>query len=97
MREGNPSGESEPGLRGDLGVSSEREGDRLEGIEGTGTLASAQHRTDGDSPTDPESAGLAHEGDPAKAADTDPVDAVNPAEVPSHESDPSRNPGHTHG
>jgi hypothetical protein len=47
---GNPSGESEPGLEGDLGISSERVG-RFEGVEGTGTLASAQGRTHGDSST----------------------------------------------
>ncbi len=95
-REGNPSGESEQGLAGDLGVSSEREGP-FEGIDGTGTVASAQGRTDGDSSTRPEGAGRAHEGDPARSADQDPADAVNPAEVPSHDSDPTKNPGHSHG
>ncbi|MGI8901845.1 MAG: hypothetical protein ACR2HA_13140 [Nocardioides sp.] len=94
-REGNPSGESEQGLAGDLGISSEREGP-FEGIEGTGTLASAQDRTDGDSSMHPDDAGLAHADDPARSPDA--VDEeTNPAELPSHDSDPSSHPGHSHG
>ncbi|CAN5239407.1 hypothetical protein BH18ACT9_BH18ACT9_08690 [soil metagenome] len=93
-REGNPNAESEHGLAGDLGLSSERQGP-FEGIEGTGTLASAQGRTDGASPTHPQSAGEAHEGDPAKSADVD--EERNPAEVHSHDSDPTDHPGHSHG
>ena len=95
-REGNPSGESEHGLAGDLGTSSEWEGP-FTGVEGTGTSASAQGRTDGDSPPRPDEAGRAHAGDPAAEADSDPVDSDNPADVPSHDSDPTRNPGHSHG
>ena len=94
-REGNPSGESEQGLAGDLGISSEREGP-FEGVEGTGTLASAQGRTDGDSSMHPADAGLAHEGDPARSPDVVDEEA-NPAEVHSHDSDPSSHPGHSHG
>ena len=49
---GNPSGESDEGLSGDLGVSSERTGP-FEGVEGTGTSGSAQGRTDGATETHP--------------------------------------------
>ena len=41
----NPNAESEEGLAGELGLSSERTD--FEGIEGTGTLASSQGRTHG--------------------------------------------------
>lgn len=49
---GNPSAESEEGLAGDLGVSSERTGP-FGGVEGTGTVGSAQGRTNGASETHP--------------------------------------------
>jgi len=52
-QEGNPSGESDEGLAGDLGVSSERTGP-FEGVEGTGSSASTQGRTDGASETHPD-------------------------------------------
>lgn len=95
MREGNPNGESEAGLAGDMGVSSERRGP-FEGIEGTGTVGSAQGRTDGDTSISHDGAGLAHQDDPAKSPDA--VDEErNPAQVPAHESDPASHPGHSHG
>lgn len=43
---GNPNAESEQGLAGDMGVSSERTG-AFEGTENTGTLSSSQGRTHG--------------------------------------------------
>ena len=49
---GNPNAESEHGLAGDMGVSSERTGP-FEDVEGTGTSGSAQGRTDGASETHP--------------------------------------------
>ncbi|NUR05904.1 MAG: hypothetical protein HOQ45_02695 [Nocardioidaceae bacterium] len=49
-RESQPNAGGPEGLAGDMGVSSERVG-RPDGIEGTGTLASAQGRTDGQTPT----------------------------------------------
>jgi len=49
-RESQPNASGPEALAGDMGVSSERPG-RFEGIEGTGTLASAQGSTDGQSPT----------------------------------------------
>lgn len=99
-REGNPSGESEAGLAGDLGISSEREGE-LDGIDGTGTSASAQGRTDGDSTMHPEDTGQAHEGDPAATQSRHGVpgseEESNPAEVPAQKMDPDRHPRHSHG
>ena len=94
-REGNPNGESDQGLAGDLGISSERTGP-FEGIEGTGTSASAQGRTDGDSPTYPENAGLAHEDDPARSPSVEGDEGVeaNPAEVHTHDRRERGNPGH---
>lgn len=47
-RAGNPNAEGEQGLAGDMGVSSERTGPfEPDSVEGTGTPASAQGRTDG--------------------------------------------------
>ena len=91
-REGNPSGESEAGLDGDLGISSERT-DPAGGIEGTGTVASAQGRTDGDSPTYPE--GAPEEIEPQHRQDQE--REVRPDPVAGQPHDPSRNPGHSHG
>ena len=51
-RVGNPSAESERGLEGDMGVSSERTGP-YDGVEDTGTVGSAKGRTDGASETHP--------------------------------------------
>ena len=95
------------GLEGDMGVSSERT-DGFEGVEGTGTAASAQGRTDGESPTDPPAArdddnddreddGAADKPDqtsPATNVDRT-VGEVQPDEVAhKHSFDPDRNPGH---
>jgi hypothetical protein len=83
-----------PDLSGDLGTSSERT-DPAEGVEGTGTPASAQGSTSGATATHPdEEVPQVHPvqpGDPASELDE------NPAEVPSHVSDPASNPGHSHG
>lgn len=49
-RESHPNASGPDGLAGDMGLSSERRGP-FEGIEGTGSQASAQHATDGESPT----------------------------------------------
>lgn len=83
-----------PDLSGDMGVSSERveaEG----GIEGTGSPASTRGRTSGASPTHPDedipTPGTTEPGVPEDEL------TENPADVPSHPSDPARNPGHSHG
>ena len=82
-----------PDLSGDMGVSSGRTA--MTGIEGTGTLASSRGRTDGASPTHP------GEELPRHLHDEPGVPAgeltENPAEVPSHPSDPADHPGHSHG
>ena len=83
-----------PDLSGDLGTSSERT-DPDTGVEGTGSPASAQGRTSGATAT--------HPGEdvpqvrPVEPGDPEDELVENPAEVPSHVSDPSRNPGHSHG
>ena len=48
-RESQPNAGGPAGLAGDMGLSSERQGP-FEGIEATGSLVSAQHTTDGESP-----------------------------------------------
>jgi hypothetical protein len=83
-----------PDLSGDLGTSSART-DPSDGVEGTGTPASAQGSTSGATPTHPgEEIPEVHPvqpGDPAAELD------ANPAEAPAHVSDPTRNAGHSHG
>ncbi|MGZ5416887.1 MAG: hypothetical protein ACXWDI_06885 [Nocardioides sp.] len=83
-----------PDRSGDLGTSSERT-DPSEGIEGTGTSASSRGSTSGATATHPgEEIPEVHPVEPGV-----PVGELdeNPAEVPSHVSDPARNPGHSHG
>jgi hypothetical protein len=83
-----------PDLSGDMGVSSERV-DPAGGVQGTGSTASTLGRASGASPTYP------GEDVPTPATTTPgvPDDELteNPADVPSHELDPERNPGHSHG
>lgn len=83
-----------PDLSGDLGTSSERtEPDH--GVEGTGTLASSQHRSSGATETHPgEAVPEVHPVEPGV-----PEDELeeNPADVAPQESDPTGNPGHSHG
>jgi hypothetical protein len=50
-RESHPNAGGPEGLAGDMGISSERHGP-FDGIEGTGSRASAVASTDGESPTD---------------------------------------------
>ena len=85
----NPSGESDEGLSGDLGVSSERTGP-FEGVEGTGTSGSAQGRTDGDTETHP------GEVRPSSEVHRQEQDVEeNSAELPSHDDVRAANP-HPH-
>ena len=83
---GNPSGESDEGLSGDLGVSSERTGP-FEGVEGTGTSGSAQGRTDGDAETHPDDVRPSSEVHRQEQEVEE-----NPAEVPSHAEVRAANP-----
>jgi len=101
-RESHPNAGGAEGLAGDMGVSSERRGP-FEGIEGTGSLASAQHSTDGESPEierNPEELDSSEDLD--KPDETSPVSGVDrtvgevqPDPVANkHQFDPSRNPRH---
>jgi hypothetical protein len=81
----NPNAASSRGLQGDLGVSSERLAEDAEGIEGTGSVGSATSGTEGQNRTTG--------GPPNPPSD----ESSNPAQVPSHESDRAKNPGHSHG
>lgn len=83
-----------PDLTGDLGTSSGR-ADPSDGVEGTGSMASSRGSTSGATPTHPgEDVPEVHPDEPGVPADEL---EENPADVASHRSDPSRNPGHTHG
>ena len=105
-RESHPSAGGPEGLAGDLGISSERQGP-YEGIEGTGSLVSAQSATDGESPRmDPDGGG----GSLDSSVDLDKPDQTSPAtnvdrtvgevqpdpvrEQDKHTFDPSKNPRH---
>ena len=101
-RESHPNAAGPDGLAGDIGVSSEREG-TFSGIEGTGSQESAQHATDGESPTvrtghaDVESSEDLDKPDETSASTgiDRTVGEVQPDPVENkHEFDPSRNPRH---
>jgi hypothetical protein len=104
-RESHPNAGGPEGLAGDLGLSSERTGG-FEGVEGTGSSASAQGHTDGvaaaTSDADPADHPVDADEAPDKPDETSPathvdrtVGEVQPDPVAhEHEFDPSRNPGH---
>ena len=105
-RESHPNAAGPEGLAGDMGVSSERHGP-FDGIEGTGSQASAQLTTDGETVTvDPhdDDASLDHSIDLDKPDETSlatnvdrTVGEVQPDPIPEsgkHDFDPSRNPRH---
>ncbi len=105
-RESHPNAAGPDGLAGDMGLSSERHGP-FEGIEGTGSLSSAQHATDGESVTldredDREtldsSVDLDKPDETSLATNVDrTVGEVQPDPIPETgkpEFDPSRNPRH---
>ena len=86
-RESHPNAGGPQGLAGDLGLSSERTGG-FEGVEGTGSSASAQGHTDGE-------AAATHDAAAPDADLADHLGEVQPDPVAhKHEFDPSRNPGH---
>jgi hypothetical protein len=105
-RESHPNAGGPEGLAGDMGISSERTD--FDGIEGTGTMASTQGRTEGEEQVvpDPEEiddrAGMSPKEDVDKPDQRSPVSGVDrtvgevqPDEVThKHEFDPKRNPGH---
>jgi hypothetical protein len=101
-RDSNPNGASPEGLAGDMGISSERDGP-FEGIEGTGSLASAQLSTDGESSeieVDGESLDSSVDLDkPDQRAEATGIDRtvgeVQPDPVANpHQFDPDKKPGH---
>lgn len=71
-RESHPNAGGPQGLAGDMGLSSER-ADGFEGVEGTGSSASARGHTDGETPT-------ARAGED----DRDDEDAADPSRNPGH-------------
>jgi hypothetical protein len=88
-RAGNPNAESEHGLEGGMGVSSERTGPYA-GVEDTGTVGSAKGRTDGASETHP------GEVEPSTEEHRQVQEVEeNSAELPSHEHIRAANP-HPH-
>ena len=101
-RESHPNASGPEGLAGDMGLSSERRGP-FEGIEGTGSQASAQRATDGESPTtrdedrpveSSEDLDKPDETSPATGVDRT-VGEVQPDPVAhKHEFDPGKNPRH---
>jgi len=101
-RESHPNAAGPDGLAGDMGLSSEREGP-FEGIEATGSPASATTSTDGESPTTrtphaevEDSEDTDKPDDSAAVSDVDrTVGEVQPDPVANkHEFDPSKNPRH---
>jgi hypothetical protein len=61
--------------------------------EATQSWRDGQPAAGGDQPND-----AAHDAGPSRATGIDrTVGEANPAEVPAHESDPRKNPGHSHG
>lgn len=101
-RESHPNAAGPDGLAGDLGLSSERHGP-FDGIEGTGSQASAQRTTDGESPTTrTESGDVEPSEDLDKPDETSPmtnidrtVGEVQPDPVTNkHRFDPDKNPRH---
>jgi hypothetical protein len=101
-RDSHPQAGGPAALAGDMGLSSERHGP-FEGIEGTGSQASAQHTTDGESPTvRTEHAEVETSEDPDKPDDSAVVSDVDrtvgevqpDAVANKHQFDPSKNPRH---
>ena len=101
-RESHPNASGPEGLAGDMGLSSERHGP-FEGIEGTGSLVSAQGATDGESPTTgAEERPAGSSEDLEKPDETSTISGVDrtvgevqPDPVADkHMFDPSKNPRH---
>ena len=97
VQESNPNAAGPLGLSGGMGVSSERTGPlgddpAVAGVQGTGSHGTAAEGTDGVSDTSRADVPDA----PGPEMDRT-VGEANTAEAPAHESDPLRNPGHSHG
>jgi hypothetical protein len=86
-RAANPNAESEEGLAGDMGISSERTEFEPDSIEGTGTVGSARGRTDGEVETHPDQV------EPSEIVHRQEQDVEeNPATLPSHDDIREANP-----
>jgi len=101
IEDSNPNAAGPHGLRGDMGVSSERTGP-LDGsvqptgedVQGTGSRGTAAANTEGTVSTSGADETVRQQPqDPADGPESE----SNTAEAPSHDFDPSRNPGHSHG
>ncbi|HZJ05601.1 MAG TPA: hypothetical protein VFD59_09045 [Nocardioidaceae bacterium] len=94
VEDSNPNAAGPQGLRGGMGVSSERTGQQDE-TEGTkSTSGEAETLPQQEPAHGPEMDDTQQE---ATQGWRDEQEAANTAEVPSHDFDPSRNPGHSHG
>ena len=92
-RESHPNAAGPDGLAGDMGLSSERAGP-FEGIEGTGSQASAASTTDGETPTT-RAAGTGDDTSDDTGDADGPEGEVRPDPVANkHEFDPAKNPRH---
>ncbi len=98
IEESTPNAAGPERAEGDMGISSERPGSDLSGIEGTGSTGDSVTATTGTGDLSP------HEVepvDPAQRPRRDGVDEepepVPDNDVPPHEFDPAKNPGHSHG
>ena len=120
IEESNPNAAGPQGLRGGMGVSSERTGpfggtepeSADAGVQGTGSRGTAAKGTEGTMSTSGQERAEGPEMDDtqqeatqdwretqpeAGAEDDAETGESNTAEVPSHDFDPSRNTGHSHG
>lgn len=100
LEDSSPNAAGPRRAEGDMGVSSERSGADLSGIEGTGSTGDSVRASTGRVDTRPGSGGPATP-DPAQRPRRDGVDE-DPEPHPDndvrpHDSDPARNPGHSHG
>lgn len=87
-RAANPSAESEQGLAGDMGISSERTGPFPgDSVEGTGTVGSARGHTEGEVETHPDQV-VPREVVHRQEQDVE----ENPATLPSHDHVREANP-----
>ncbi len=136
----NPNATGPHGLRGDMGVSSERTGpyggtedeSADQGVQGTGSVGEAATSTEGTMSTSGDEPVRQHPQEPAEGPEMDDTQQAatqnwrdgqpeagsdgpgseddegelsldrsagesNTAEVPGHDLDPARNPGHSHG
>ena len=97
VADSNPNAAGKHRAGGDMGISSEREGADLRGVEGTGSMGDSATGTTGTRDLSP------HETEPVDPAQRPRVDGDEEPEpqpdndLPPHPFDPARNPGHSAG